>query len=142
MIISTRLVWLSQSCLGSKSNPSVPPPLLTSIVLQCFQAVSRPRLSYTPPSASTICLRKSGSLTPGAAAIAGSKLFGSRFSTQGDSSGGTAEDAPTALASSTSGFLTRPTFQSPMYALVKRHNTPVCRLVALKTNRGAYCSAD
>ena len=67
----------------------------------------------------------------------GSKLLGSSLNTHGDSTGGNADDAATAVASSTPGFLISPTFQSPMYGFEKRHSTPVCKLVALKTKRGA-----
>ena len=72
-----------------------------------FQAVSIPRLSYTPPS-----VRVSSSLNSGPTkSFPGSVRHSSslRSIVQGDSIGGKAEDAATATATGRSGSMTRPT---------------------------------
>jgi hypothetical protein len=58
------------------------------------------------------------------------------FTSHGESTGGNAEDAVTARASSIFGASTKPTCQSARRFFVNRNRLAVCTLVAQNTNRG------
>src|SRR5215471_15893839 len=131
----TRSACRTQSVCGVGSGAMCAPPSLTRIVAQFFQAVSRPRLSYTPPSVRRTSVVYGGCWSP--LPLPFSKLLGSSVRCAGDNTGGNADDAPTATARSTVGFLINPTCQSAMYGFAKRHRDPVCTFVALMTKSGA-----
>ncbi len=104
---STRYAWRAQSLLGSSSACILPPPSLTSTVPYRFHTVSSPRLSYTPPSVRNT--RDVNGVRCRSMPEPGENVFGSRRSSTGDSTGGKAEDAATAVASGRVGRGTSPT---------------------------------
>src|ERR1035437_83492 len=103
----TRIACRAQSVLGSAWGCIFPPPSLTKMVLHRFQAVSNPKLSYTPPSES-ITLVVNGSRCKGYLG-SGVNAEWSNSSRAGERTGGKADDAATATASGTVGLLTMPT---------------------------------
>ena len=69
--------------------------------------------------------------------VPGTKSLSFSLNRAGDSTGGNADDAPTATASSVIGFAILPTRQSHMYGFENRQSAPDWTFVALMTNRGA-----
>src|SRR6266508_1735124 len=98
----TRTVPRSQSRAVRGGRLNGAPPSLTRMVWYRFQAVSRPRLSYTPPSLSPTFLRYRRELK-GSSPVPGANQLGSHLKTNGESTGGNAEEAATAAATGTVG---------------------------------------
>src|SRR5690242_9007262 len=96
-----RRLWDAQFAPGFSSGRILPPASLTRMLLQRFHAVSIPMLSYTPPSVSITSVVNGGRLRR-----AGSteKSPGLNWSRTGESTGGKADDAATASATSLVGL--------------------------------------
>src|SRR6185503_11626439 len=104
MMSIARFACAIQPDAGEASGLTAAPALETRTLRYAFHTVSRPRLSYTPPSARLMSFSSAS-----VSAYLLENWDGSTRRTKGESTGGNAEEAATALASGSVGLSISPT---------------------------------